>query len=989
MTDSPEQATPTPDPQTEGVGSPRPDLNLAKAPEMTRSGRARRPRAKRSRKAWLGLFLVGGAGALVAAVGLAPAALSTQAGQKYALKLARSAAPGDLQFDRVELGWFSPTRLHGLDYLDTQAGFKVSVDSVLTNRSLSDLLLSRDLGVIEAQGVQLDLTLPRQPKAKGEPPRWPADLSGSLAVRELSVRLPAPTPDAAPVLISARTLDIDARDPQNLQVSAAGDVLQARRRGAFALDLHARGLVSDDGLIQPFKALFEADIALQDVPTQAIDAAAGSDLRLAAWIGPSVSLDLSVSGALDKVATEVSFEAERAGGKLVLVRDGQTVRVDDDAQSSVWLYATPASERAARGGEGAQPVLQAPVTVRLAINEMTLPATGETGVDWPGARLSATLKTDGPVSARLGENALRLDPFEVEVFSASVAQRIDARLRTLVAVDDGPEAQSRAESVVVAMSVTDPLSQTPKLSIASADAPLALVDRLLGQDGKLVAAVGATGEVALDVRSDAALAPDALSAWAYRLDWQSPLLSAVVAGRALQETAGWSVDVRTDPDKAARWQPLESVWADIAGIDLQSRGGLWLAGVQGVELRLDPSVLVLGYQEQEQGERKLAWDASRSQLIGVVRAVFKPERAQATGLASAAAQVQATDFAAGVLADVRLDYVGGVEPGRLSLTLDGLLAEDGGLTPRAVRAKAVATGQMPSSLLEALADKPWVPAALGPVVRIETFEANRLAEGAWKVDLSAWSERSKLSVRAEGQDLDTLQVVGGSSLEIDPTGVALEHLLRPLNPLLTGVVDPTQRVKLTVGEGGLSLDAMGGALSLAQLSGGLDLDLGSFRFDRSAPLGSLAALLTDFGVEQAQSISLPEYRLQLKDGRASLDGAAIELGGWSLPIDGGWDLASGRLQLVVEVPADALAKAAPAQVAGFLPEDLMLRVPLGGTTDSVGFDPSAFRAEIHRLWTRSLRQKLLESAGVDASLTEETLERNLLPPGIAGETSDR
>ncbi|MEM9296701.1 MAG: hypothetical protein AAGA57_12960, partial [Planctomycetota bacterium] len=168
---SPDRPAPTPvEGSPDADGAKRPDLNLAAPPKMVGRRGAKAPRVKRSRKGWLALFAVAGLGGAVAAVALAPMAISSGPGQKYARQLAQQVSPGAIDFEHIHVGWLSPTRIEGLRYRDTGVGVDLSVDSAVTSRSLGDLLLSRDLGVVEASGVELDLTLPRAPRADGPPP---------------------------------------------------------------------------------------------------------------------------------------------------------------------------------------------------------------------------------------------------------------------------------------------------------------------------------------------------------------------------------------------------------------------------------------------------------------------------------------------------------------------------------------------------------------------------------------------------------------------------------------------------------------------------------------------------------------------------------------------------------------------------------------------------------------------------------------------------
>ncbi|MEM6751074.1 MAG: hypothetical protein AAF612_11440, partial [Planctomycetota bacterium] len=664
---SPDRPAPTPvEGSPDADGAKRPDLNLAAPPKMVGRRGAKAPRVKRSRKGWLALFAVAGLGGAVGAVALAPMAISSGPGQKYARQLAQQVSPGAIDFEHIQVGWLSPTRIEGLRYRDTGVGVDLSVDSAVTSRSLGDLLLSRDLGVVEASGVELDLTLPRAPRADGPPPTWPAGVSGTLALRDVSVRLPGPTDEAPNVVVSARTFDLDARDPHNLTLAAAGDVLQGKRRGAFELAVQARGLVAQDGRITPFSALFEADVSLRDVPTQLVEAAAGSDVGLAAWIGPSLSLNLNVSGPLQQVATQVSFEAERAGGAVVLLRDGATVRLDDAQKSGLWVYATPASERAARGGDAGASVLQHPVTLRLAVTDLSIPATTEQGVDWRGASLAATLRPDGPLGVRVGDQVLSLEPFEVEVTSSKAADQVHARLRTRAAVQEAVEGSadgvSSVSSVVAGLTVREPFSESPVASLAIADAPIALVDRLLRQNGKLVAALGESGELALDVSPQASLAPEADLALAYQVDWQSPRAGAVLNGRVVRDAAGWTVDVRTDPGRTARWQPPDGLLAGLAGLPADSRWSTWLSGVEWIDVRLDPSVVALSPQAAADGESTWAVDMARSQGMGVV--VVRPGASltERTELASVTVRFDASRVAERATADAALSFRGGWDP---------------------------------------------------------------------------------------------------------------------------------------------------------------------------------------------------------------------------------------------------------------------------------------------------------------------------------------
>ncbi|MEM6460081.1 MAG: hypothetical protein AAF710_11900, partial [Planctomycetota bacterium] len=536
---------------------------------------------------------------LIAAVAAMPTLLSTGPGTAWLVGRVNAELPGRLAVDGLRLRWLGGQAAAGVELWDPDGRSVGTVGKAeLPDTPLWRLLLdSRRVGsvVIDSLDAELfpdDVGRVNVDRALGT--AWFVSSDGEGLSGGVSGAVSDAAWPAVRVVAPTATLSLPGTGDAGLTLDAT--LTQGGESGRVVLAAAAQRLFDSRGGLRLSDASFDVEGSVEALPVSALDQVLAGGGRLPTLLGPLLDAELSLKGPTSALDGELSVTSERLNVR-------QSLRATDErlaaADGSDWLWElTPAGWSALAGLDAA--ALVEPVTLRFAVLRFDAPRT-ESGLDLGQTRYELQLDTDerAPLRWSVPERG------EVSVVPSVVVMSDDASRRVSLLVSGGVETFGEADEVAGSLALRRGEAgwSAGSLDGALGELPVALLDAVLGQGGRLTATLGPRVAVAFEGEADG-VGGYALTADLNGPQFPSPsdrlrgrLNATYAADGAVSLTSDGPLRLRLTPEAFDAWQrPVaeaaemgESVGLSLPGattveadVDLQ----LALAGGDG--LRFDP-----------------------------------------------------------------------------------------------------------------------------------------------------------------------------------------------------------------------------------------------------------------------------------------------------------------------------------------------------------------------------------------------------------------
>lgn len=425
-----------------------------------------KPETPRRKRRWLRWTLVGVGGSVVALVALAP----TLAGL-----LAPSLAPGlipikgKLELQSASFGWFSGQNIGTTRLLDEKgvevARFKVSTDAGL----LGLVFGGRDLGKVKIEGqaaivtgadgvtnLQRLFTADAKAPAPAGKPGGPIMLPKGLAAKVDAAFDVTYTDERDPkksASLRGLAIKADVATGGRLTATVNGKAERAGGPGGdVKLSLTLENWSNADGslTIDPANPLAadkpRADLTVEvaNLPTGLLDAFSPGGPSLAAALGETLGMSVSVKGGMKDAAAALSFTTAnvRAGADLT-VRDGrvQAVKPIDVfvAGKAIAALSPGAAEMTKPGGPTTIDAFP-DVTLQIADLSASLPKSGPLDLRGTAATVTvSTTATKGSLALAEGKrSAFEIAPLRTTVRTQDLAKSTTIKASTTATIDGKP-----------------------------------------------------------------------------------------------------------------------------------------------------------------------------------------------------------------------------------------------------------------------------------------------------------------------------------------------------------------------------------------------------------------------------------------------------------------------------------------------------------------------------------------------------------------------
>ncbi|MAE65661.1 MAG: hypothetical protein CMJ18_15440 [Phycisphaeraceae bacterium] len=328
--------------------------------------------ARSPRRRWrIGIALVAVSVAL--SVVMLPALISSPPGTSIAMQYLTGDLPGDVVVDDLALGWFSGTRIAGLEVTDPDGGTVATIETV----EVPEIGL---IGLVRG-GMRLGPVTVEQPRfrfvrhedgttnldaylaGEPEPGPWTVSLRQLLRLAVSGGRVEIVTPDAEVTVSWTGKADVDAIGP--LTVEIEGDYEQADRAGRFSFDAVVRDYADATGILTLDRA--------------AVELVARHETRSVADAATGAPLDILIRNFV------ASARADRLGERLTL-----SAEVDGEAAPEV-------------AGTGLRLEIDRLLGPGNALNLGSLSVKG--AIDMPGAVADRLLAAEGASGEMIGDSA--------------------------------------------------------------------------------------------------------------------------------------------------------------------------------------------------------------------------------------------------------------------------------------------------------------------------------------------------------------------------------------------------------------------------------------------------------------------------------------------------------------------------------------------------------------------------------------------------------
>ncbi|MFP4144357.1 MAG: hypothetical protein ACLFV3_04365 [Phycisphaeraceae bacterium] len=933
-----------------------------------------RPRRRR-RWPWvlLGVFVL-----LLILVGLAPTLLSTGPGEKLLLSIVNGSIPGRISADDIHIRWFGNQRATHLVVRDPEGNLVAEVPEVRAAdlKLLSVLVGNMALGQVQVTEPHLRLEQQpgeptnleqavSEPKPKPRPQPQPeeplsVDSDLSVALEVTGGRVTYTSPGMEPVELTDLDGQLELQSPRDIRLALKSQIRQGQQAGQIAVDqVTLRDAFTDQGEAQFDSAHLEADAEIASLPVAMVDRLARQGGSLVALLGDTLDARMQAAGLVSQLegyltanspTLKLALGVESTPGWLRLVTpEGETPRLTLRPEVlDTWLGAQ---------GEN-QPRLAEPFTVLLLLRELRIPKTSPTELDLGATELDLSLQTADAVLLDVPDRGrVALRDLVAAVQSDRLAEQVTGRL------DAEAELDEVARPVQASLAVRHLLGPANlAASVGAQDFPVVLADLLLKQQGGLVATLGRTLALNVDLEQDRQT--EAL-AFQGRID--APHFAGPFTGRydadgllAFQTPEPMRVEMTQLAFRhwAGTDQPVELVQplqmqAKIDAFQIAMREPAEFEPGSEPPLRVDPERTRIsaaveiesgGWRNTQTGETwtdvggrvTLEGQDLRDLLLIMANMEFR----------SAAAGAAATSEAPAPEA-----------PSVRSRTeIRGLVDDAGYFRPEGASYQTGTTlDRVPSALLTSFAGLSGDTAAvLGPQTSGEvTGNYAPDAGGELTAELDASNLQARIPAAMSPERLLTLREDATVSLANVAPGV--RDLLKAVNPVFNLARETRQPIGLRVASEGFAVPLDDPALEKMQLRG--RLAPGQLTLSNE---GLLAALLTAVpGTDAGQAVlaSFEPMDLAIEEGILAYDGMRMTMGNLVLGFEGQVNLETEQLDLAVQLPMSSLAKIVH-ELDEFDPDQAIV-VPLTGTIDNPQLDRDVLTRQMAEVIGRGYLEKEL------------------------------
>ncbi len=445
--------------------------------------------AKPPMKTWKKAALFGGGGLLllvVVLVALAPSIAGAVAPGIISDAAAES-VKGPVSVSRASFSWTGTQKIGPVTIVDPTkpAGSNhVATVSVEIDRGLAGLIGAAlggapDLGEIRVKGdarivrypdgtTNLDRALEpvlARSKGSGGSSKGPAKIERGTEALVLIDAVDVTYEDAAGQSAAIRNLRGEAylgpgdagtlaRVKLTAKATGAGDGAE----GTLRVDVKAGPIAGDDGVVRPEKLKVEATVEVNGLPTALVDSLAGMGGKLAAALGPALTVNVTANGSMKSANASIGVTSR---GATVA---GELAMADSVLTTSAPLKAALTADafRELSGLEGAlkasgMTLKEAPsVAVTVEGLRVALPASGG-AFDPAGAAGKVTLRTTGTsgtltLPGEAGPSEFRTSPLEAVVSTESLAGEV-----RLVAAGEATIGGKPAGALSADLTATNPL----------------------------------------------------------------------------------------------------------------------------------------------------------------------------------------------------------------------------------------------------------------------------------------------------------------------------------------------------------------------------------------------------------------------------------------------------------------------------------------------------------------------------------------------------
>lgn len=767
----------------------------------------------------------------------------------------------------------------------------------------------------------LTVTALDAPFRKGAGGAKEIDMAALRAVASLTTGGLRATTQGDPTPLSVAGLKADVAlapgAPAKLTLDGKGDF--GGEPFSLAGDLAVAGLIAKDGSINA-AARPTGTVTVTDAPI-ALAGLAGLGDRiplLKQAIGPKVGVRL-VASAADGGASDVKAEVSAAN----LTASAET-RVRDDrvevrgarAKTTLTptLIATALSEFAPEMTD--KPALLAPAVFTAEIGAMNVPlAQGK-----PDLAKATPLKVKAGIE---GEGA------RIKGVSIGGQPPLEALLKGLSAeatwslAEGGPrEATAKADLIDLASgAMIAAFEGGGKIGPGGAiDGSVTLdrldtakVDSVIGKPGLLSGALGSPATIAATVKPQGGKGTASMAIDARVKSPKLTTAAALIADDTKIEL--------TSPMEAA--YTLDPAWAaaNVFGGDAQQAGFALTAPValtarverlaisRGSGAPLKPGVFALAANIKAPSVALTTADGAQASMTGVDASVRSAEKG---GLASLA-------FDLGIAGVTGKEKSGAAQQaGKTALrgTIDGVGDAEGKPTPDTARVTLDGDGQLPTALVDALANqKGGLVELLGPLVNVK-LSAKDLSKRAGRLSADATAARAdaKIAGRIEGGVFYAEAPVTARVHEFTQEFAA--RTFEAAMPLLSNLEKKREDGPATATITGLEMpiepeidtngDGKPDAQNLRKLNGDVRVELGATRYAASDLLGHVLKA-TKNNTEGKLFKNFPPLDVKIRQGVASYEKTRFPIGEFEIETRGKVDLADKQMDLIVYLPILAVA----------------------------------------------------------------------------------
>jgi len=472
------------------------------------------PRKPAGRRFWLAipvlLLMLGGTLAAL------PSIVSSDWGRSAILDWFNRSIPGEVRVDALSLSWLDGQSLRGLAIHDGQGQPVLRLDSLTSDLSLFQALRGRlTLGQTVLRNLQADLTFGPDGGSNlnaalgataDAPRRQPGGLvppvTSNMALIDSRVRITAP--GIEPVELDNLSGAVEMTDYDSpLKLSFGGRSRQDGLEGSITLNGQITQLF-DDRELRPGNARARLDATIENLPVDALDRLLGGRGMLSATIGHRITLHLRADGDSERQNLALTASAPRAELEVHGLIDDDHFSLSEPA--SARLEITPRAVQAINRLNSDDSVLQlaSSVPLHLSVEQLNIPLQAP---DRSQIALRAGLDARGRIQfigiREIGE--VSIDDLRLVVDSPGLGEAIRVKLH------GQPQTRGQGGSLALDADIRGLLDNESAWQPARAKVhaessitgiPTTLLDKLLGQGGLLVEALGPVFGLELSTDTD-------------------------------------------------------------------------------------------------------------------------------------------------------------------------------------------------------------------------------------------------------------------------------------------------------------------------------------------------------------------------------------------------------------------------------------------------------------------------------------------------------